>query len=305
MATNKATSKKTATGKVAKKLQAKKPPVEKQQSLALERTQSPPKKMGMWARFKAVPRGNPIKTMVITIAICLVGSVFVTMAAVSLRPIQNVNKLNEKRINILRVAGLYDETKSIDEMFKSIKPIVVDLRTGDYTTDVSTSFDERAAVRNPLLSKKLSRHVDIASIKRQSFYQVVYLLKDGYGSYSQVIIPIHGYGLWSTLYGFMGVGMDGNTINGLRFYSHSETPGLGGEVDNPAWQKKWEGKKIYDNSNILAISVVKGQSSGNNQVDALSGASLTSAGVNNLVRFWVGERGFGPFLKMVANGGLQ
>ena len=116
---------------------------------------------------------------------------------------------------------------------------------------------------------------------------------------------MHGYGLWSTLYGFMAVKMDGNTIEGLRFYEHKETPGLGAEVDNPAWRKKWVGKKIKDANKNVAISVVKGGASGDYQIDALSGATLTSNGVNNLVQFWVGQNGFASFLEYVAKGGVR
>jgi len=107
---------------------------------------------------------------------------------------------------------------------------------------------------------------------------------------------VHGYGLWSTLYGFVALKPDGNEIVGLQFYQHAETPGLGGEVDNPNWRAQWPGKKLYDGDD-LKIEVVKGGASGDYQVDGLAGATLTSRGVNNLVRYWAGEDGFGPFLK--------
>ena len=256
-------------------------------------------------RFKNAPLDNPIKTMVITVTICFIASLFVTYSAISLRPIQEQNKLNDKRKNILVVAGLYEEGKTIDEMFERIEPRVVDLRTGKFTTDVDSTYDEIAGAKDPKTSKALTKAEDIASIRRQSFYKVVYLVKDTSGEIEKIILPIHGYGLWSTLYGFIAVGTDGNQIHALKFYAHAETPGLGGEVDNPAWIEKWNDKKLFKDDGSIGVGVVKTVTDKNYEVDALSGATLTSVGVHNLVRFWVGEMGFGSFLESVKKEGIK
>ena len=120
-----------------------------------------------------------------------------------------------------------------------------------------------------------------------------------------MVLPIHGYGLWSTLYGFIALEGDLETIVGLGFYSHGETPGLGGEVDNPSWKAQWVGKKLYDSQGELAIQVVKGKAAPGdvNSVDGLSGATLTSRGVSNLVNFWLGDDAFGTFLSTAKAGG--
>ena len=256
-------------------------------------------------QFRQMPLDNPIKTMIVTVIICFVAAVFVSFSAISLRNIQELNKINDKRSNILQVAGLWDPSKTIEQMFARIDPKVVDMRTGDFTDEVPPSYDEIAGAKDPNTSRALTKEQDIASIRRQSLYKVVYLVKDTQGAVEKVILPIHGYGLWSTLYGFVAVSPDGNTINALKFYAHAETPGLGGEVDNPAWQAQWPNKKILDDSGNVAISVIKGGASGDYQVDALSGATLTSDGVNNLVRFWVGKDGFAPFLGKVKQGLLN
>ena len=127
------------------------------------------------------------------------------------------------------------------------------------------------------------------------------MVEDEQGEIETLILPIHGYGLWSTLYGFMALESDLKTVVGLGFYQHAETPGLGGEVDNPNWKKQWTGKVVYDESGDVDISVIKGGVDSNSpnaehQVDALAGATLTSRGVENLVRFWLGQDGFGEFL---------
>lgn len=259
----------------------------------------------MFKSFKNMPLDHPVKTMAITTLVCFVAAVFVSFAAVSLRDTQDRNKMNEKRRNIIQVAGLWQDGKTIDDMFARIESRVVDVRTGKYTNAVNTDYDEIAGAKNPETSRALPKAQDKASIRRQSYYKVVYLVKDNTGKVSKVILPIHGYGLWSTLYGFVSVKTDGNTIGALKFYAHAETPGLGGEVDNPSWQAQWHNKKIYNTDGTVAISVVKGGASGDYQVDALSGATLTSDGVNNLLQFWVGKNGFAPYLKNLRKGVLN
>lgn len=133
-------------------------------------------------------------------------------------------------------------------------------------------------------------------------------MKDAQGQLQKIILPVHGYGLWSTLYGFLALKGDANTVIGLGFYEHAETPGLGGEVDNPQWKAKWSGKQVFDAQGKIAIRVTKaaapeGDPKAIHDVDALSGATLTSNGVNNLVHFWLGDDGFGPYLQKVRNGG--
>ena len=126
------------------------------------------------------------------------------------------------------------------------------------------------------------------------------------GELDKIILPIRGYGLWSTLYGFMALESDGNTIAGLGFYEHGETPGLGGEVDNPRWKSIWPGKLVYQ-GNDVAIEVLKGAVRADSdqaqwQVDGLSGATLTTKGVDNLVKYWLGEQGFKPLLDNLRQG---
>src|SRR3990167_8268880 len=108
-------------------------------------------------------------------------------------------------------------------------------------------------------------------------------------------------GLWSTLYGFIAIKGDLNTVAGMGFYQHAETPGLGGEVDNPKWKAQWLGKTLFDEDGKLSVAVVKGgvdpqSPKAVHQVDALAGATLTSKGVDNLLNFWLGQNGFGPFI---------
>jgi Na+-transporting NADH:ubiquinone oxidoreductase subunit C len=117
----------------------------------------------------------------------------------------------------------------------------------------------------------------------------------------QVVLPIYGKGLWSTLYGFLALDANANTVRGITFYEHAETPGLGGEVENPGWKAQWNGKNVFDDQGEVALEVIKGAVPGNSpqadhQIDGLSGATITGRGVSNLVRYWLGADGFGPYL---------
>ncbi len=131
---------------------------------------------------------------------------------------------------------------------------------------------------------------------------------------SKVIIPVHGNGLWSMMYAFVAVETDGNTVSGITYYEQGETPGLGGEVENPSWRAQWVGKKqcsvgkkLSDENHKPAIKVVKGGAPAGSEhgVDGLSGATLTGNGVQGTFDFWLGDMGFGPFLAKVRDGGLN
>jgi Na+-transporting NADH:ubiquinone oxidoreductase subunit C len=135
----------------------------------------------------------------------------------------------------------------------------------------------------------------------------VYLIRGPTGELTRIILPVHGYGLWSTMYGFLALEADGETVAGVQFYDHGETPGLGGEIDNPNWQARWVGKRVFDEQGELRIRVVKGPVRPEDpdapyEVDAISGATLTSEGVGRMVRFWLGEQAFGPYLERVRRG---
>jgi Na+-transporting NADH:ubiquinone oxidoreductase subunit C len=258
---------------------------------------------GFIRRFLDLPVDSVPKTIFVAVSICLVASMVVSAAAVSLRPLQEVNKLKDKQINILQVAGLYEPGSDVAEAFEVFEPLVLEIATGKFTDKFDpATFDDRAAADDPETSIALTD--DPASIGRQSKYVTVYLLRNDDGSLDKVILPIHGYGLWSTLYGFIALEENGNDIFGLQFYSHGETPGLGAEVDNPRWKSQWNGKKLSDDSGDLLITVAKTVPPQGEEyhVDALAGATLTTVGVDNLVRFWMGEAGFAPFLENLKAG---
>lgn len=240
------------------------------------------------------------RTLTVAFLVCLVCAVVVSTAAVTLRPVQQKNQTLDRRVNILQAADLYQPGMDVEKAFNTIERKFIDLESGEYV-EKPDSYDQLKAAKDPDQSERLSGEEDIAGIKSQADVAEVFLARKDNGELSRIILPVRGYGLWSTLYGFMALEADGKTIAGLGFYQHGETPGLGGEVDNPKWKALWEGKKLYDEDGDIAIEVVKGSvdsgtPNAENKVDGLAGATLTSKGVSNLVRFWVGEKGFGPYL---------
>lgn len=245
------------------------------------------------------------RTLTVAFLVCLVCAVVVSTAAVTLRPVQQKNQTLDRRVNILQAADLYQPGMDVEKAFNTIERKFIDLESGDYV-EKPDSYDQVKAAKDPDQSERLSGEEDIAGIKSQADVAEVFLARKDNGDLSRIILPVRGYGLWSTLYGFMALEADGETIAGLGFYQHGETPGLGGEVDNPKWKALWEGKKLYDEDGDIAIEVVKGSvdsgaPNAENKVDGLAGATLTSKGVSNLVRFWVGEKGFGPYLERMRN----
>lgn len=258
------------------------------------------------SRVFALPNDSIKKTFMVALALSLVCSLLVSLSAVVLRPLQVENAALDRQRNILAAAGLLNEHVGIADAFSRIEARVVDLESGRFTDDVDPgSFDQRRAARDPTMSTALSSEQDVAGIGRRSRYATVYLVKDG-DTVEQVILPIHGYGLWSTLYGFIALEPDLDTVVGLKFYEHAETAGLGAEVDNPSWISKWNGRRVYDTSGKPILRVAKGVSTAKgdaalHEVDGLAGATLTGNGVTNMLRFWLGEHGFGPFLENMRN----
>jgi Na+-transporting NADH:ubiquinone oxidoreductase subunit C len=252
---------------------------------------------------------STFKTIGVATGICLFCSLFVSVAAVKLSARQEENKQLDKIKNILQVADLADTGAPPMQIFQErIKPVLVDLKTGDPVPEDQIdekldplAFDIKALSDNPDYSHEIPADRDIAGIRRQTNCMVVYELNQG-DAMEKLILPIYGKGLWSTLYGFLALEKDLETVSGITFYEHMETPGLGGEVDNPNWKASWKGKQAFNDEGDKIIQVIKGQvnpanDAASHQIDGLSGATLTTRGVDNFIQFWLGENGYGPFLK--------
>lgn len=254
-------------------------------------------------------------TLLMAAALCAVCSVFVAGSAIMLRPIQEANSELDRQKNVLLAAHLVsakDATAAkIKETFEGqVERELIDLTTGKATTPeqagVGDDFDPAAAANDSKLGETISAADDVAGIKRRAKYAWVYKVKNDAGQLQQIVLPIYGKGLWSTVYGFLAVKSDGTTVSGITFYKHGETPGLGGEVENPKWQALWVDKTIYVGDDVK-LAVAKGAAAttgdaAKHEVDGLSGATITSRGVSNMIQYWLGPQGFGPYLQSLAGG---
>ena len=245
------------------------------------------------------------KTIAVAFAVCLVCSLVVSTSAVSLRDLQKENKLNDKRIKILQVANIYDPELPIAEQFLELESKFIDFNTGitmdEYNNFDIDDYDQVVATKDSNLSTKVPVSEDIAIIKNRENVGKIYILRNEIGNIDKLILPIRGYGLWGTLYGYISIENDFNTVSGIEFYEHKETPGLGAEVDNPKWKAQWKGKKIYKN-NQVELAVIKGRVEDGDlnssyKIDGLSGATITSRGVTNMVAYWFGESGYSSLLR--------
>ena len=252
------------------------------------------------------------KIIIVAMGVCIVCSIFVSAATVLLHDKQEKNKRLDKIQNILSAADLLKDRKydqDIEEIYKSqLTPEIIELTTGkliskEKYTDVLNieKFDIRNLTKISQYSQGIPSEKDQAKLKVIPKYMLIYFVKKG-EHIEKVILPIYGKGLYSTLWGFIALGKDLKTVEGITFYDQGETPGLGGEISNPRWTSTWKGKLAYDENWELQLTVVKGlidltSPDSKHKVQAISGATLTSRGVNNLVRFWLGQDGYGAFIE--------
>lgn len=255
---------------------------------------------------------NPYKPFYSVLVLAFVCSALVAGAAVGLRPLQEANKTLDQKKNILYAADLYQESVPVDELFANIETKIIELSSGQFVSPEQinpTTYNQVKAALNQQFSSALSKDADVASLGRVENYSFVYLVKQN-NRIDQIILPVRGKGLWSTMYAYVALSSDLNTINGVSFYEHGETPGLGGEIENRSWQQSWQGKQIYNEQQEPIIGLVKGKVDTKTieapfQIDGLSGATLTANGVSNLMEFWFGDHGFKPFFDTLQKGGLD
>lgn len=253
------------------------------------------------------PKNSLAKTLLVPAVVSLACAVLVSGSVLTLRPLQELNREHNRQVNILAAAGLLGPDDDVAGRFKDIEPRVIDLDENRFAPDVAASdvLSGTKAASDPIPPER-----DIALIKSRPRYVVGYFLREA-GKLEMIILPVYGYGLWSTLYGYVALEPDANSVVGLRFYQQGETPGLGGEIDSSRWLSQWPGKRIYDENGEPVIEVIKGPGAppgsarAGYQVDGISGATLTGRGVTNLLRYWFGSDGFGPFLERLRRGELR
>jgi Na+-transporting NADH:ubiquinone oxidoreductase subunit C len=262
--------------------------------------------LSLWRKFLALPNDNLSKTLVFALILALVASAVVSTTAITLRPYYRANLDRERQEQL---AGIMESLPDIAGLLAEagvdkLEVRIVDLATGEFepTLDPDT-FDQRKAARDPDQSTQLPKEIDVAGIAQRANYAPVFLLRRD-RALKLVVLPVRGVGYQSMLYAYLALQADGNTISGLTVYEQGETPGFGARVLEPDWQALWPDKRIFDDTGALRISVVRGEATGPYEVDGITGATRTSNGVSNMLTFWLGDHGFGPFLARLRAGGV-
>lgn len=249
-------------------------------------------------------------TVVFAALVCVICAVLVAGAAVSLRDRQAANEELDRQKNVLLAAGDARAGEALTpeqvaDRFSAFQPVAVDLRTGEEDTAFAVAgYDQQRALSDPQASYAAPQNP--AQVTRLPNRAVAYKRLDASGELEMLVLPIEGKGLWSTMYGFLALDKDLNTVRGLTFYQHGETPGLGGEIDNPRWKEAWPGREVFGAGGEPVIRVIRGRAGPAAQdphrIDGISGATITARGVEYTVNFWLGDQGFGPYLKRLKGG---
>lgn len=262
-------------------------------------------------------KDSTLGTLLRALVICFVCSIVVSVVVVFLRPIQDANKLADKQKSALQAAqiAVTDPAQISDIFSQQMETRIVDLQDAEFADKADLAalgvevkdYDPLDVVSDSALGYKIDSDKNIARIDNRARYMPVYMITDG-DNKGGIVLPVYGKGLWSTLYGYLALAQDGNTIISLKFYDQKETPGLGGRIaDDQRWLASWEGKLVYDVGGEPKIALVKGRSPAGSdnaqyEIDSLSGASLTSIGVTNLLKYWMGQDAYGPFMKKFQSG---
>ncbi len=248
---------------------------------------------------------SPLKALIVVFTVALLCSVLVSMASISLKPIQLRNQLVERSRNIVALTGLVPVGKMLsdDEILAAVEQLdvrLINIDTGEFDVSIDPAkFDSRGTINDPSFSVAIPPAEDLARIGRRSRFAVIYLVWDE-NELKRIIVPIHGQGMWSTLYGFLAVEADNNTIAAVSFYEQTETAGLGDQIQRPDWQAQWQGRRLYDSQGNVSFRVAAGaveaeSAAALHQVDGLTGATITGGSVTRLIEYWFGSSGYTVF----------
>ncbi|PJI84370.1 Na+-transporting NADH:ubiquinone oxidoreductase subunit C [Yoonia maricola] len=259
-----------------------------------------------WRRFLARPNDDHVKVFGVAILVAMICAAFVSTAAVALKPLQDAHLEAERAA---RMAQMLDTLPGMREVMEeagvdALETRVVEMATGTFVTDIDPdSFDVQAAANDPEQSTAIPSDADIAGLHRRADHALVHLLERD-GALLLVVLPVQGTGYQSTIRAMLALEPDLNTIAALTITEQGETPGIGARVQDPAWQALWPGRQVADENGNIVISVVRGTATAPYEVDGISGATATSNGVANMLRYWLGDHGYGPFLDRLATEGL-
>lgn len=264
-------------------------------------------------RKQTVPREEPgpVRSLVVVLSVCTVCSLLVSAASVLLAPIQRAHRERDRQD---AVRALIERRPGLSELLADagtddVHEWVLELATGEVATWIDPStFDARGAASDPLTSTEIPIDRDRAGLGRRADHATALAVLDEEDRALVLILPVHGQGYGGPMYGYVALDGDGNTLLGLSIHEHSETPGVGGALlEDEDWLAEWNGKRIRDARDRVRIGVAAQELAPDSEatryeIDAVTGATMTSGGIANVLRFWLGDDGYGPFLARVRRG---
>lgn len=258
----------------------------------------------LWKQMLGLPNDSLVKTLVIAFLVVFTASVLVSVTAVSLRPFHLANLEKERQLKFSAMVAALPGMENImsGAGVDKMEIRIVDLATGAFSPEIDpANYVQRDAATDPARSTQIPDSLDVARLKQRADFAQIFILRKN-GALELVVLPVRGLGYQSMLYAYLALRADGTTIAGLTFYEQGETPGIGTRVEEPDWLALWPGKQIADVDGTIKITVVRGQASNEFEVDGISGATRTGNGVSNMLQFWLGDFGFGPFLARLRAG---
>ena len=243
------------------------------------------------------------RTLLIAMAVALGCSAMVSLAIQFLRPVQDAYAQLERNRAVLTAAGELPDNAS-DRMIVS-RYLDLDVRVVNMTSKVFVDhtpvgdarlYDHWALDEGSRLLLQASAEATSDRPTLLPQYVPVYLVWEGQ-TLHRLVLPVHGKGMWSTIYAYLALNGDLSTVAGMHVYRHGETPGIGDRIEDPQWLSTWTGKRAYDDTGRSQFLVARGSSASPYRVDLITGASVTSEALGNIVRFWLGPQGYGPLLQ--------
>ncbi|MCG6885316.1 MAG: FMN-binding protein, partial [Silicimonas sp.] len=221
---------------------------------------------------------------------------------VVLRPIQSANRAAEEQVRIeALVRGIPGMSALLADAGGELSTVVVDLAAGRVADGITVATLD-AALADPGNWTALDQSADLAGLGQRPDYAQVFLLRNERSEVSLILLPLSGQGYGGRIEAILALGGDTNTIAGIAITEHSETPGLGGRIEEASWQASFPGTEIRDAADEMRFRVARGASSSVHEVDGITGATRTGRGITQMVRFWLGPNGYGPLLAAIRRG---
>lgn len=260
--------------------------------------------IGLWREFLALPNESRVKAFGMALLVSITCALAVSTSAVLLAPRRQAQveaAHGDSLIATLRARPGVSRALA-DADAAALHAHLVDLRRGEIIAGLDAAgFDADAAARHPETSTAIPESLDLAGLGRRASLAVVYLVGDARAP-SLVVLPARGQGYQSMLRAYIALESDLETVAALNVYDQRETPGLGDRIGEPAWLRGFAGKRVYGPDGSVALRVSGSTARGPHRVDAIGGATRSCAGVEGLVRYWLGPHGYGPFLRRLKGG---